>query len=91
MTTVGVKVLKRQLRNYKTTESSYLKTNDGCGSVYDREKLEPIPLAPSFTKRIHSQDVLLGAQAKFSCKVIGEPPPTVTWCVDPSTSRLLLF
>jgi len=44
-----------------------------------REKLEPEPIAPSFSKRMYSQDVLLGAQAKFSCKVTGEPRPTITW------------
>ena len=38
-------------------------------------------MAPNFTKRIHSQDVLLGSPAKFSCKVDGEPPPTVTWYI----------
>ena len=42
----------------------------------------PVAVAPSFSKRIHSLDVLLGSPAKFSCKVDGEPRPTVTWSVE---------
>jgi len=50
--------------------------------ITDGEKQTAITYAPSFTKRLQSQDVLQGAPVKFSCKTIGEPRPSVTWLKD---------
>ena len=35
--------------------------------------------APSITKRLIDQDVLLGADVRFEIKSIGEPRPAAKW------------
>jgi len=38
-----------------------------------------VAYAPSFAKKISDQEVLVGAQAKFVVKALGEPAPTAKW------------
>lgn len=34
---------------------------------------------PTISKKLSSQDVIVGMHAKFECKSIGEPKPTAIW------------
>ena len=38
-----------------------------------------VAYAPSFAKKISDQEVLVGAQAKFVVKALGEPAPAPKW------------
>jgi len=46
----------------------------------------PITYAPSFTKKLQNHEALVGSRAKFVCKAIGEPRPTIQWSVNNNDS-----
>ena len=65
----------------KSCREEILLTVPSIHSSYRKDRVDAadVAYAPSFAKKISDQEVLVGAQAKFVVKALGEPAPTAKW------------